>query len=64
MLNSFVAKAAPSFISHKPSYLNKILSNCLPTRNFASSVAFNVKSKFESAFEKKRATMAAAPKKE
>jgi hypothetical protein len=42
--------------------LNKVLSSHLPARNF-SSVAFNVKSKFESAFEKKRETLGNQPPK-
>ena len=44
-------------------FLNKVLSSHLPARNF-SSVAFNVKSKFETAFEKKRATLDGQVKKE
>ena len=47
MLN--VAKVAPSFISSQSSYLNKLLAPAIQARAF-SSVAYNVKSKFEDAF--------------
>ncbi len=51
--------SAPS----KASFLNKIISSSVqPARNFAS-VAFNVKSKFETAFEAKMKTVQNQPKK-
>lgn len=46
-----VAKATPSFFSSQSTFLNKLLA---PSNRAFSSVAFNVKSKFEDAFQKKR----------
>ena len=46
----------------KASYLNKVLASYTPVRNFAS-VAFNVKSKFETAYETKMKNVKAQPKK-
>lgn len=63
MLNSAAAKAAPQFLASNQTFLTKVMSNYIPARNFAS-VAFNVKSKFEAAFEKKREAQANQPKKE
>ena len=63
MLNSAAAKVAPQIMASTSTFLNKVLSSHLPARNFAS-VAFNVKSKFETAFEKKRATLDGQVKKE
>lgn len=54
MLNSAIAKSIPQLFSTKTTFLNKVLCSQMPTRNFASSVAFNVKSKFEDAFLKKK----------
>lgn len=64
MLNSAITKLAPSVLSSNATYLNKVLSSQIPARFFASSVAFNVKSKFETAFEKKKVTLDAQPEKE
>ena len=61
MLN--VAKAAPSLLSSQSTYLNKFLAPSLTQARAFSSVAFNVKSKFEEAFTQKKEAMANAPKK-
>lgn len=62
MLN--VTKAAPQFLSKHTTFLNKMLApSATPMRAF-SSVAFNVKSKFEDAFLRKREAAANVPKKE
>jgi hypothetical protein len=54
MLNSAVSKA---------SFLNRVItSGMAPQRQFAS-VAFNVKSKFETAFEAKKKNIAGQPQK-
>ena len=46
----------------KSSFLNRVLTSSVqPARNF--SVAFNVKSKFEAAYEKKIQTLKTQPKK-
>lgn len=50
-------------LNTKASFLNKVIaSSVLPARNFAS-VAFNVKSKFETAFENKMKTISSQPQK-
>jgi len=50
-------------LNTKASFLNKVISSTMaPTRGFAS-VAFNVKSKFETAFEAKMKTIASQPQK-
>ena len=59
MLNSVVYKAAPKILSQAPSYLNRLVNQ--GARPF--SVAFNVKSKFEDAFEKRMASMKTQPQK-
>lgn len=52
-----------SSVPQKASFLNKVItSSMVPARNFAS-VAFNVKSKFETAYETKMKTIASQPKK-
>jgi len=51
------------FVPSKASFLNKIIaSSAQQSRGFAS-VAFNVKSKFETAFEAKMKTVQSQPKK-
>ncbi len=52
-----------SSLPQKASFLNKVITSSMaPTRQFAS-VAFNVKSKFETAYETKMKTIKAQPKK-
>ncbi len=52
-----------SALSNKASFLNRVITSAgsLPAREF--SVAFNVKSKFETAFETKMKTLATQPQK-
>jgi hypothetical protein len=50
-------------LNTKASFLNKVIASTMaPTRGFAS-VAFNVKSKFETAFETKMKNIASQPQK-
>ena len=56
-----VAKATPSFFSSQSTFLNKLLA---PATRPYSSVAFNVKSKFENAFHKKREAASQQTKKQ
>lgn len=62
MLN--VAKATPSMISAQTTFLNKIVGPSSTSVRAFSSVAFNVKSKFEKAFKLKQEQAAAKPKKQ
>jgi hypothetical protein len=61
---SSVAKAAPQLISSNSSFLSKMVTSQMQQGVRQFSVAFNVKSRFEDAFQKKVAALAAAPKKE
>jgi hypothetical protein len=60
MLSSNLLKASSNLLSLNPTYLTQLLASS--QRSF--SVAFNVKSKFEEAYLKKKASTAANPKKE
>lgn len=52
MLSSNLAKTSASLLSANPTFLNKVLGGSVKqARQF--SVAFNIKSKFEAAFEQK-----------
>jgi hypothetical protein len=51
MLSSNLLKASSNLLNINPSYLNKVLASS--QRGF--SVAFNVRSKFEEAYLKKKA---------
>lgn len=55
MFNSALAKSSSSLFSANATFLNKVLASSVPQRHFAS-VAFNVKSKFETAFNAKQAS--------
>lgn len=61
MLNSVVAKTAPHFSSNA-TFLSKVLASA-PNGARQFSVAFNVRSKFEDAYEKRMQTLKATPKK-
>jgi hypothetical protein len=61
---SSVVKAAPQLISSNSSFLNKMVTSQMQQGVRQFSVAFNVKSRFEDAFQKKVAALAAVPKKE
>lgn len=53
MLSSQLVKSTSSFVAHNSTFLNKVLGvSQTQARNF--SVAFNVKSKFETAFENRQ----------
>jgi hypothetical protein len=58
MLSSNLIKSSKSLLSTNATFLNRMLD----TRAF--SVAYNVKSKFESAFDAKLKASAAQPKKQ
>ena len=53
MFNSAIARTSSSLVSVNQTFLNKVLASAVPQRHFAS-VAFNVKSKFESAYAAKQ----------
>jgi hypothetical protein len=63
MLNSVVAKTTPQILSHGHSYLNRLVASSMTHGARPYSVAFNVKSKFEDAFEKRMATLKNQPQK-
>lgn len=53
MLSKNLLKTSSAMMSANASFLNKIvMASAVPSRQF--SVAFNVKSKFEAAFQKKQ----------
>lgn len=60
MLSSNLLKASSNLLNLNPSYLQKVLASS--QRGF--SVAFNVRSKFEEAYLKKKAQQAHSPRKE
>ena len=53
MLNSFVARTAPQIFSANATFLNKVVNPALYQSARQFSVAYNIKSKFEAAYEKK-----------
>jgi len=57
MLNSAVAKSASQVLANNNTYLKKMVSTSLSHGARPFSVAFNVKSKFEDAFEKRMANL-------
>jgi hypothetical protein len=52
MLNSVVVKTAPLVAQSNMTFLRKVVSASLPVSARPFSVAFNIKSRFEEAFEK------------
>jgi hypothetical protein len=63
MLGSNLLRSSSNLLSQNMSYLNRMLAATVPqSRNF--SVAFNIKSKFEEAYEKKLKSSQNQPKKE
>lgn len=61
MLSSNLLKTSSNLLSANATFLNRVLAST-QARNF--SVAFNVKSKFEEAYDKRKHASASAPKKE
>lgn len=59
MLSSNLVKSTSNLVSHNASFLNRCLGAVAPARGF-SSAAFNVKSKFEAAYNAKMAKGATA----
>lgn len=57
MLNSAVAKSASQVLANNNTYLKKMVSTPMSHGARPFSVAFNVKSKFEDAFEKRMANL-------
>lgn len=53
MFNSAISRSSSSILGAQSTFLNKVLASAAPQRQFAS-VAFNVKSKFETAFQAKQ----------
>ena len=62
MLSSNLLKTSANLVSANATFLNRVLATTA-TRDF-SSVAYNVRSKFEEAYQKKKQTQANTPKKE
>jgi hypothetical protein len=63
MLSSNFLKTSSNLLSGSHTFLNRVLvASSAQSRSF--SVAFNIKSKFEEAFEKKRHSQTNQPKKE
>lgn len=63
MLSSNLLRSSSNLIAANASFLNKMLAtSSTQSRNF--SVAFNIKSKFEDAYEKKLKAHSSQPKKE
>ena len=63
MFNSAIARSSSSMLSSNATFLNKVLASAVPQRHFAS-VAFNVKSKFEAAYQAKQTAKGGAPQKQ
>jgi hypothetical protein len=63
MLNSVVAKTTPQILSQGHSFLNRVVASSMTHGARPFSVAFNVKNKFEDAYEKKMATLKNQPQK-
>jgi hypothetical protein len=67
MFNSFVAKATPQIFggaSHANlTYLNRLMKPAMAYQVRQYSVAYNIKSKFEAAYEAKQASQKGAAKK-
>jgi hypothetical protein len=62
MFNSAIARSGSQVLSANATFLNKVLASAVPQRHFAS-VAFNVKSKFEAAFQAKQTAKGAVTSK-
>lgn len=62
MLSSNLLKTSSQLLSTNATFLNRVIASGA-TRDF-SSVAFNVRSKFEEAYQKKKHAHGHAPKKE
>ncbi len=58
-----ITKAAPQLLASHSSFLNKMVASGLPQGARQFSMAFNFKSKFEEAYDKKMAAQANVPKK-
>jgi hypothetical protein len=53
MLNSTFSKAAPQFFSSGHTFLQSVVAQNFVQKSKFSTVAFNLKSRFEEAYEKK-----------
>ena len=62
MFNSALARSGSQVMSANATFLNKVLASAVPQRHFAS-VAYNVKSKFEAAYNAKQTSRQSGPQK-
>lgn len=60
MLSSNLVKSTSNLVSHNATFLNRCLGVSAPATRGFSSAAFNVKSKFEAAYNAKMAKGASA----
>lgn len=63
MLNSVVAKTAPHLFQANNTFLNRLVSSSVSHGARPFSVAYNVRSKFEDAYQKKMASQKNTPQK-